>query len=370
MDKRILSRREKFKSPTPPAAEPAAPAEPAATPPAQDPNAAPPAAAPKPDAAPQNPKALRERLSAVEKEAREKGSRVTELEARIADYEKKGLDTTKLSERLAAREKELGDLQSQLRAMRREKSPEFVEKYDKPFNQAAEYAQAEIQQLQIEAQVDSQTGDVLAPARAAKWDDFIALYQMPKGKAIAEAKKLFGDAAGVVISHLTDLQRMDYQRKAALESERKSQEAMLKDQEAKALQQREFITQTWTRLTNEIAERNPEWYGEDPKDPEFNELLKEGYQMVDSRFSGTLTPQQQMIFDANIRARAAAFPGIAHRLTKAQNRIAELEAALAEARGSEPGKTLRPGGNADGGSGLPQTKPWKADLRETMAKGE
>lgn len=305
-------------------------------------------------------------MEKLEKDLKERTTRLEELQR---EHEKSGTDSKALTERLAAREKELADVQKMLRALKREKSPEFVQKYDRPFNDAAEYAKTEIEQLIIQPQMDA-NGNITEGERQATWDgDFANLFRMPRGKAIQEANRLFGPAAGMVVNHLTELWRMDHSRKQALEAEMRDYEKTVNDDIARTNSEQQFIRDQWMAVNNDIASRNADWFGES-KDAEENSIFKEALQVIDAGLSGTMTPQQKIVHDAQVRLRAAAAPRLAYRLNKAEARIAELETALSEAKGSKPGATRRPTSGAATPAG--QTtgeKPWKADLRETMAQG-
>lgn len=323
----------------------------------ETPAAAAPAAAAKPgDALPAGtPKQLREQLTKVERERDDNASEVGRLRAKISDYEKKGLDTTALSERLTTAENENRTLQAQIRALKREASPEFKEKYEKPFHQQAEFAKRIIEQLEVTE------GEGQQPRRAT-WNDFVSLYNMPYNKAVTLAKQLFGDASAVVVQHLTNLQQLDFTRSQALKEEQERWQQSEHEEVARAAREKEFVQSTYTSVNKDIAERHPDWYLEDPKDPEGNALLKEGYALVDSQPS---TVQEKIVRDAHIRLKAAAFPRLVHRLSRLQEQLEDANAKIAELQGSAPGAGQRRAGSGD----APQSgarKDWKTDLKETM----
>jgi len=190
-------------SPAPAAVAPAAAPEPASddpfAPPPKPAGAAP-AAAPAKPAAPVvpddidklAPKELRERYKATKAERDALTKAKTDLEAKIKQFESQGKDTTALTGRLAALEKERDAAYAELRAAKQEASPEFKEKYDKPFNTAAERARKQVLELQV-ANAEDGTN------RPATWEDFSALYSLPVGKAIEQANTLFGTSAQFVL---------------------------------------------------------------------------------------------------------------------------------------------------------------------------
>ncbi len=319
---------------------------------------------PKPDAgaapppAPTGPKALREQYEATSTELKTTKARITEMERKLADAEARGRDTTALTQRLADMEKEKATLQGELRAFRAEKDPEFQAKWEKPFDQAAEYARKDIEGLTIYDENEN-------PVRQATWDDFVDIYKMSKGKAITEAKAKFGpDAAGIVLSHISDLKRMDWQKNQALNEERANFSKREQEQTARQAMEREAVQKMWMDVNKDLAERHPEWYQPDPTDEEGNTLLADGYKLVDSALANrnAMTLQQKVILDAQVRNRAAAFTRSQHQLARARERIAELEAIVAGKKAGLPtGDVLHQGSDDTG-----KTPNWKDELRETL----
>lgn len=285
------------------------------------------------------------------------------MEARIAAAEEQGRSVTALNDRLAALQKERDELQGTVRSLKREASPEFKAKYEQPFNDAAEFAKSQVESLEIVTQPGDPEAGVAPVTRQAKWEDFAALYQMPLNKAIATAKQVFGDSAQTVINHLSELQRLGYQRDKALKEEQGKAKAREDEELANRSQQQEQIAKLWRDYNAQIADRDPEFFQPDPKDTEAAEILQEGYRVVDSVHNAkALTMQQKIRLDAEIRNRAAAHPLMVHRLTQARSRIAELEAQVAELKGSAPGSTKSPGG----GAAPAGEEDFYGDLRKTV----
>lgn len=316
----------------------------------------PPEGAPPTQQPPKDPKHLRAELEKVNGELNTSRSTISDLQRKIADFESKGRDTTALSEQLAREQKEKEELQSTIRRLKREVSPDFKEKYDKPFNQAAEFAKRIVESLTVN------DGDPDNPReRQATWDDFAYLWRMPYNKAITAAKQLFGDAAPTVIQHLTDLQKLDYTRAEALKEEQAKWKQTEEQEIAQQTQRRSFIEQTFTKVSEDIINKNPQWFQEDPKDKEGNDLFKEGLALVDAKPANV---EQQIVRDAYIRLYAAAFPRMAHRIARLEEQLAEKDQTIAEMQNSTPGTTKRPTGSAPT---APSGKKWQEDLRETLA---
>lgn len=312
--------------------------------------------APAAPSAPKDPKHLRAELDKVNGELTTSRSTISELQRKIADWEARGKDTTALSETLAREQKEKQELQALIRRLKREVSPEFKDKYDKPFNQAAEFAKRIVEQMSIEE------GDIDNPhQRQATWQDFVALWNMPYNKAVAAAKQMFGDGASSVIQHLTDLQKLEYTRSEALKEEQAKWKEIEEREVAEASQRKTFIENTFTKVSSDISNKHPDWFLEDPKDKEGNELLKEGFALVDAK---PASMEEQIVRDANIRLYAAAFPRLVHKLARLTEQLAERDQQIAEMNGSLPGTTKTPTG---GSPPAPSGKKWQDDLKESMA---
>ena len=315
----------------------------------------------KPDKTIQTPKGLREYASRIESENKTLSAKLNELNAKVTDYEKRGKDTTALTERITTLEKHLEERQSEIRALKQEASPEFKEKYDKPFDQAAEFAKQIVSGLEV---VTKQANGETA-TRAATWEDFGSLYHLAKssmGKATAAAKELFGDSAQTVLNHINELHRLDYMRNKALAEEKSKAKERGDAEIAEANKRREWIASTWTKVNTDISEKNPDVFQPDPKDKQRADLFTKSLALVDSRHNGTsLTEAQRITLDANVRLRAAAFPVLRYDLNKAKEQIAELQAQIAELKDSDPGKTQRPGGDS---TNTPAKKTFAEELKD------
>lgn len=308
------------------------------------------------------PKQLREEYEKTKGELKAKSEQITALEARIADAEAKGKETATLAERLAAREKEFEALQVELRAVKGEMSPEFKAQYEKPFMKAAALAEREVNQLQV---LDPDTQE---PVRKASFDrDFTLIYGLDRLEAKKQALKLFGDEAGIVMEHYTALHRLDDLKRDAEQEERASWKSKEEQRTAQEAQQREAVNAMWAKVNTDIKNKHPEWYGEDPKDQERNDVLKEGYALVDSRHNNkALTVQQRVVLDAQIRNRAAAFGWLNLDRSRLAAKLEEANNTIAELRKSKPGATERQGGEEHGEPELSWHDAAEKDLAEAF----
>lgn len=324
-----------------------------------------PAPAPaKDDRTAKDPKWFREQHEKAQTQIKTYEEKVKALEAKIAEAEARGKDTTVLSQRLADLEKENETVKAELRAARQEVSPEFKEKWEKPFNQSAEYAKNIVTQLQVgELKVDEATGEKRwEAARTATWEDFAGLYSLPMNKAAAMARQMFGEDAPIVIQQLTELHRLDYQRTAALEDEKaKWKENTTKEQAERTRHEQGFKAMV-TAVTEQLAKENPHFQdapGDEGK--ESRELRNEGYAIFDKRPE---TIQEAAIKAAQVRHIVAAHYPLVRKLDALTAQLKEAQATIEEMKKGGPGRTSRstPSG---GGS----EEDWQAELRRTVPAG-
>jgi hypothetical protein len=339
--------------PKPPVAKPADAApdpEPKPDPKAAAPDKGKPVAQPK-----EEPRVLREKLESTNKRLAEMEPKIKEYESKIAEWEAKGRDTTILTEKLASLEKRHKEVEAQLRAAKHEVSPEFKAKYDEPMNDAVSRATAEINQLKL---IDAEGNPSEVKAQFDK--HFAALYGLDYSDAKAQAKRLFGEDAALVMEHYTHIHRMQRDRTTALERETQQHQEREKEAIARQSQEQEAIAAQWVHVNKDLSERIAEYKG-DPKDEEASKLRNEGLRLYDAQ-PNSLT--ERVVKDAHVRQMVGAFQPMRLALSRAQNRIAELEAKLEEKKGSEPGATRLGGGGSDGGK---VEKPWQQDLADSVS---
>ena len=297
------------------------------------------------DKAPGVPKELRAELDRVKAELKTKADSYAALETKIADYEKRGKDTTALTTQLETERKEKEQLKAELRRAKKEVDPEFVQKYEVPFNRMADRAKVAVEQIQIE---DEATGTV----RTATWGEFTKLYGYNEFLAVKEAKRLFGeDGAGIAMGYYRELHRLDDDKKVALDTVQARWKEEEQAEQAKAVEERtrqekskEEIDAFWTRANAELAEK-VEGYHDSPDDAELAASRTKALAVFDSPAKDL---KSRIIKDAHNRQRVAAFPVMRLKLDRANKEIAELKAELEGLKESPPGKTRRPGGSSAG----------------------
>jgi hypothetical protein len=320
---------------------------------AQPPKPAPSAPAPKPVQT-GGPKELRAELDRVKGELQATNKAKSDLEAKIADYEAKGKDTTALVEQMKARDEAIEKLQGELRAVKHETAPEFKAKFDKPFNDAAALAEQDVKSMQV-----LNTEGVVV--RAGTFEDLNRLwltYKESPAKGIAEARALFGDDAQIVTDHLKELRRLDYARNNALAEEREQWKQKDEAERAQAATNRENISRLQKQVEKELSESVAE-YHDPPEDKEASNLRNEGYKIFDTR---PQTFQQHVIKQAHIRHAFAALGPTKLKLLRAESERDALKAKVEELEGKTPGGGKRGGGE----KAPPPNESWEDATRREL----
>lgn len=247
----------------------------------------------------------------------------TAKSAPVDDPEKKVL-----LEKFEAAEKRRSELEKEIAFVAYHKSKEFVDKYQKPYEEAWTKAVAELAELSIENEDGT--------SRTATSHDLLTLANLPLGEARKRANQMFGDAADDVMAHRRKIRELSDAQTKALDDAKKNSETVTKENQTQALQQQERIKTLWADENKAWQEKFPRWFKPEDGDEEGNALLAKGYEMADAAFSNQGTPEERVKLHAQLRNKAAAFPKLALHLKKARTRIKELETALAAYEDSEP----------------------------------
>ena len=282
------------------------------------------------------PKDLRERVKGLNAEKKSWSQKEQEWQNKIAAAEAKGKDTTVLTEQMENMRKEFERVSGELRAVKQEASPQFKEKYDKPFNLSAERCRQQITELTVEGEDGAR--------RPAKWEDFAEIYSLPVGKAIERAEQLFGKASQFVIQWREKLLDMDNTRRVALDEERAQYKQRQAEEEAGVVRERETVNKLWAE-TNERLSKST--YSIDPADKDLAEARDHALSVFDAPINTSDRNEfykQKVLKDAHIRQKVGKLAVQTALLERANAKVAELEATLAELRGNRPGSVIRPTG--------------------------
>ncbi len=294
-----------------------------------------------------------ERAQKAEKQLVEINRQIKELRA---NPQQSG-DVQALTQELATTKQRLAEHEGELKVTRYERSSEYKDTYEKPYQKAVQNAYGDISELLV---AEPNPNDPENPReRQATPADFDEVYQLPLGPATKLAKQKFGDAYTEVLKHRSAVKNAAKTALEAIESHKGKAAEFEQQQTAQQKMEQEGRTRMYGEARQAIAEKYPELFGERDGDTAWNENLNKGRSMADLAFGDrkSLTPQQSVILDAQIHARVSAFPGLRAERDSLKTKVTELEKEVADLRGSAPGKGS-PGavkaGDADMGRSLDQ----------------
>ncbi len=291
-----------------------------------------------------------------------------EHKGRAAKLESEIVELRKMVPNEAARKAEVAemeqtrarikDLENEIRYVNYAKSPEFKEKYEKPYQQAWQKAMKDLKGLTIE---NPDTGE----SRQLVADDILDLVNLDDLRsAKLKAREMVGeDFASDLMAHRNKIKELFESQKEALDAARTNGEERNKqamDQWTAANETlNKQVGETWTKANDTFIrdEKYGKYFTPVEGDQEGNQKLAKGYELVDRAFKENpmdprLTPEQRESIvkrHAAVRHRAAAFGRLVALNEHAKNRIAELESELAKFNGSVP--------SAAGGTAAKATVP-------------
>lgn len=274
-------------------------------------------------------------------------ARLRELESKAAPKVDEAPEFKALSERVAAKEKEFSELQKRaeeleqtIRYVDYEKSPDFKEKFHKPWVDAYQEGVTEATKLTV---VNFNADGLEEGRRKLTTKEFDSIVTDPDlDSAIDKAEKLFQNAtrANQVLEYRKRFIAATKAMEAAKSEYRTKGQEIEKQTAAQRAEQHRAERELLVKHNKEWADKNPQWVTPDEGDDEGAKKLELGQKAADLAFSDTshLGPEKRARLYADTKNRAAAFGHVAHKLTKAEARITELEARLKEFEDSEPGK--------------------------------
>lgn len=257
-------------------------------------------------------------------------SKVKEYESKLDQLSKSQPDLKPFQEKLAAIEKENQQLREVVRFADYRKSPEFVDKYEKPYNEAWTKAVSEVTQLSMVMEDGT--------SRKATANDLLALANAPLDQLDDLAAQWFPKSAPRVIRHVEKIRDLAEQQDKALEEAKKGAGEYQTKQQESVKKANESFALAYQGANTELTTKYPKWFAPDETDPKGNEILKKGYEYADSVLSanGNLTPEQKAGRLAVLRAKAANHDRLVARLKARDSQLAELEAKLKGYEESEP----------------------------------
>ena len=270
-------------------------------------------------------------------------------------------DSSAVTEQLAAARKKIEEYENDARLTRYERSGEYKEKYEKPYQNSVRQAYSDVKELLV-TETDP-TNPEATKERAATPADFDEVYQLPLGPATKLAKQKFGDSAFIVLQHRTAIKNAAKAALDAVEEHKAKSTEYEQQQTANAKLKQEGSSRMFSTAIESLQEKYPDRFGERDGDTEWNETRTKGLAMADMAFSDRkgLTPEQGAVLDAQIHLRAAHYGAEMKRRIKAESEVEKLTAELAQIRGSGPGKTTPAGKTVD-----TKKKTWQEDFDEKV----
>lgn len=311
---------------------------------------------------------LAKHYHALKKERDEWTKQKSDYEAKLKvpqEWPEKKSWEEKVAERDKAIEehkKRVAEYETELKFTQYEKSAEYKEKYQKPFETAYLAGRSKAAALKV-VERKGDDGEVLQQTRKGTAEDFDALMSISDDDVAAEkAVELWGNKAPLILYHREEANKLNGQATTAIKEYREKgaeREKQMREQQEKWSKD---ATSMIDREMQAAIEKYPRFFKPDDADPKGNELLERGKHILDRVLKGGAplsdgdkqwTNEEYSRAVAQVRNGAIAFPRVAHRLSLANKEIKELKAKLAEFETSEPGsgdgrgRTVIPNGDDD-----------------------
>jgi hypothetical protein len=279
---------------------------------------------------------LRDELAKTKARAEALEAENKTLKAPKEDPEKKSL-----TERLTQEEKRRKEIEDELRFANYERSPEFQEKYQKPYLNAWTEAMSDLE----ETVVPTADGSM----RKATKDDLMKIVNLPIQQAGELAEQLFGKAERTMMDHRSNLLKTYKAQQAALTEGRKMAEQREQEMSHQSAKQQAELDKLQAELRSshepDFVKRHPELVlAKNEKgeivDPKLQELLDRDRSVTDTLFSkeSKLSPEKKLELHAEMRNRASHFGVVLNMARNAQKENSELREKLKQFEGSQPGK--------------------------------
>jgi hypothetical protein len=267
-----------------------------------------------------------------------------------------GGDAKSLSATIDKLQGEVKQLRGELGARDYTKSEEYAGKYEKPFNDAAEYGKNIIGSLTV---ID---GDGVE--RAADWKkDFAPIYSLPRPAARARAKEMFGEDAASVMQQYEELHRIDGQRQKAVSEWQASSEEREKTTRGTQIANQQKVAKGFDLVTAKLTETDPAFQIK-PDDAEASEIWKKSEAVVNQAYfeRNKKTLAELVVIDAAVRLRAINEPVLRARLAKVEAELADYKERVGgkeKSRGGDVRRMTEP-------TGAGESDNWEKELKEKL----
>lgn len=296
------------------------------------------------------PKANPWKLYDAEKKARAKAEEEAQrLRSAVMPEQERG----EVMKRVEAAEKRATDLENEIRYVSYEKSTEFKEQYQAPYESAWKRATTELAEISI-------TDPATNQPRAVTSQDILELVNLPLGKAREIADEVFGKFADDVMGHRKEIRGLFEKQNEALKQARENGGLREKQRQEQYQKQNSevagFVQTAWKKANDEFLADpvNGEYFKPKeiaegatptPEEAEWNEALERGFKLVDEAWGSNamkpgLKPEERQAIikkNAAVRNRAAAFGPLKRQNKRLLDKVKQLEKELGEYAESTPG---------------------------------
>lgn len=262
-------------------------------------------------------------------------------------------DRNALTERATKAEARATTLENEIRYVSYEKSKEFIDTYQAPYEAAWKRATTELSEIAI-------TDPATQQQRAVTSQDILEIVNMPLGRAREVADEVFGKFADDVMAHRKEIKGLFEKQTQALEEAKKN--GGTREQQRREQYQKQhaetsgFVQKHWKEATDSFLNDPvngdyfkpkvaPEGQELTPDEKDWNESLARGEKFVDEAWKANvmapgLKPEERAAIikkNAAVRLRAAAFGPLKRLNKRMEAKIAALEKELGQYSESTPG---------------------------------
>lgn len=291
----------------------------------------------------------------IKEEYEPKARRVTELEAKLKEIESRG-DDKAAQERISAIEKRNAELENHIRFVDYEKSKEYQEQFEKPYQDAWATALRELKGLTMTVE-DPNGGD--PTSREVTAADIAYFANLSPADRRKEINRLFPEDKEEVKRHINQLSFLAEKSESAKQKAKQESEAHAKTDAEQRQQSQANRVKLWRETNESLATKYPKWFAKADDDAEGNTLFDRGTALADLAFNPTdltpdrvdllpkafkeqiasgkpFTPAQLTQLHAIVRNKASNHDRLAHQNKALAARVAELETTVKQYEESGP----------------------------------
>lgn len=241
-------------------------------------------------------------------------------------------------ERVKSLESQNKELLEHIRHLDYQKHPEFLEKYEKPYNDKWNSIMRRLNGVMVK--------DAEGNARAVQPADIVRLGTLPADQVIEQAEAQFGKLGNWVAERVEELKTLQESKFSALDNAKKDAVKLAEQWETQNKEIAKSINETFQKASADIDSHSKfgKYFKPVEGDDEFNTKLEKGTKFVDEYWDKDardprLTPEERTKIvksHAAIRNRARAFSVLNLTVQRQEAEIARLNSELAQFKSSEP----------------------------------